>query len=254
MTASVAHSSNAPACSPMANQHEGKAPYHTAIRGELGMIQGCVTSLQHQAQSRPKFSPTLVLQRWQITALTTILEAHIELVHEQDAHVAPLVAQHMGYYPDQWTHDHERIVSYLGAIQKFVHRLKVGDDSGAAMTILLSAWKAYRHAMEEHLEEVEAIGFPFMHQNAHPFLQDVTQLVVGSIVYHTGQERFRKESMKQEGIPVSAWYLVFRPAFQLYQKTVLTAVATLQDGTEPHSNFSARLFVRKSLPTSGNIV
>lgn len=96
--------------------------------------------------------------------------------------------------------------------------------------------------MLPHLAEEEEIGLPLFRAYYAPHEADaIEQKIIaqapthslGGFVYHDGTDRFRREFMKDHGIPFFVWYLVFRKHYKEYVNDVVKNVEALKTGKPP---------------------
>jgi hemerythrin-like domain-containing protein len=220
-------------------ENDGWVHAHNTIRGELQTIEDCLKAVQSRARTQP------TLKSWEIQAIRTVFEAHCEFVHlhhENEDHIAsPFLATRIKL-PSKLTDDHPGIVKTMNNIEAKIKALKPGDERDASMAALLAEWKPYSATMHEHLQEEEDIGLPLQRAYFTPaehvkmvekLIARETKLALGNFVFHMGKDRFRKEFMKEQGIPFFVWWLSFSGALKLYETKVVTASKALMSGVEP---------------------
>jgi hemerythrin-like domain-containing protein len=229
-------------------EHDGWFHAHNTIRATLQDIEDCLTAVQSRA------GKDTMLQSWEVQALQTVVDAHLEFVHlhhsNEDDVASPFLATRIKL-PSKLTDDHEGIVKSLNSIEAKVKALKAGDDRDASMAALLAEWKPSAATIREHMQEEEDIGLPLMRAYFTPaevekmvekLIERETKLAMGSVIYHMGKDRMRKEFMKDHGIPFYVWWLAFAGPFKLYERTVVPASVALKSGVEPAPRQRGGLF------------
>jgi len=134
--------------------------------------------------------------------------------------------------------DHADLIKKLEAIGKIIQELKPGDK----IDPLLTEWTEYEVMMKPHLQEEEDLRLPlfrayFTQKDSAPLIRKLLdhspKQELGSIIYFEGVDSFRKNFMKQEGIPGFVWFIDFKPKYIYFVNVFITNVDALKKGKEP---------------------
>ena len=149
--------------------------------------------------------------------------------------------------------DHETLIAKIETIEAL--RVKLGE--GERVDKLCQEYIEYEAIMREHLQEEEDIALPLYRAFFTPkegaaltmeVLKDVKKFEMGSFIYFLGPQKFRKEFMKQEGIPFFVWYLEFAGMYKVFNEGFAVPMDALRKGEEPRppKGWFRNLFVRLS--------
>ena len=107
---------------------------------------------------------------------------------------------------------------------------------------IASCWKKYDEAMRPHLLEEEAVGLPllrayFTPEETHSQVMKIVKKdpagAMGSFIFCMGEDKFRSEFMKDDGIPFFVWYIDMRSKYLFYKNEIAVLTDALTEGKPP---------------------
>jgi hemerythrin-like domain-containing protein len=215
---------------------------HNCLRGMMEQFQDCLTSVRgRKANEYPHY-----LQVWQVDCLQELFAFQYDMVKEhhttEDNILAPEFLKRFKY-PDKLVDDHEGIIKLLDKVNGIVKNLKPGADAVASIDELIVEFEKYSKMIRPHFEEEESVGLLLSRAYFEP--KELAKIMkkghnqtkpqpeaIGCFIYFNGTDNMRK-FIKQEGIPIFVWYLVFWPGYKKYCRKILPKVNALKNGAEP---------------------
>ena len=189
---------------------------------------------------------------WEVASIQRWWKSHLNHIHShhqnEDEKMIPYLRERI-LYPEKLEADHIILTSHLDTIAGLVDNLSV---SGTSPKKLYSAWNSYQSMMKPHLLEEEHFGIPLMRAYFKP--KEIGKIVgdimgskyapkeeMGAFIYFLGEQKFREEFMKQEGIPFFVWWTDFKEKFNYYQTDVNVHIEALENGVATSSLFIHRV-------------
>ena len=220
-------------------EKDGWTHAHNSLRGEIDTFG---EALQATVERCNAGKPVEV---WEVTAIQRWWKGHFEHIHDhhhnEDDKFVPFFQDRFNY-PPKLEADHVTLVKHLDKIESLVTGLST-EDSSEDLGKLAKSWDEYRQTLYPHLLEEEAVVLPlmrayFLHEEYAALVQDIMsnpeapKSEMGSFIHFMGEENFRSEFMKQEGIPCFVWWVGgFSSKITYYRAEVVTLVDALKSGT-----------------------
>lgn len=204
---------------------------HNAIRRQLRLAVETYEAMKQRGSS---------LEQWEIDCITQVWKHQAEIIkdhHTNEDEVFTPFLKTRFKYPEKCETDHDDLVVLLDKLSALVKSLKPGDSVDA----LLSSYVELEEHMLPHLKEEEDVCLPlsrayFTPEELGPKVKEAidreTKVSMGAFIHTMGEERFRKEFMKQEGIPFFVWYIVFMWQVRAYKHEVITPIEKLKAGSK----------------------
>jgi len=228
-------------------EEDGWTHAHNSLRGEIDTFgEALQATVERCNLGKPP-------EAWEIAAIQRWWKSHFEHIHchhhNEDHKFVPFFQKRFNY-PPKLEADHVTLIEHLDKIASLVAGLST-EDSSEGLGKLAQSWDEYDKMLKPHLLEEEAFVLPlmrayFLHEETATLVQDILsnpkapKEEMGAFIHFMGEEKFRSEFMKQEGIPCFVWWVGgFSSKSTYYRAEVVTLVDALKSGTPPSPPSSA---------------
>jgi len=211
-----------------------------SLRGEYEELEKCMAALPDLSYTGQKEDRRYRYEDWQEDCLKAAWNYHSEHVKRHTNWIETVLLPFLETRvkcPDSLKKNIEDVDRDLWNLDRNVgnRRFARGFDG------------SYKHNLFLQLEMEEDIFIPwiqayFTSEEFEEIVETMSEMDghFGSLVYYTGEERFRKEIRVILGIPLSAWLDTYKGALKEYQEEVIENVAALQEGKAPENKKCTR--------------
>jgi len=209
---------------------------HDAIRGEVSAMARALSAVAERKEEN--------LPDWVVKSIQTWWshhEAHVkEHCKKEDEILVPFASQRF-HWPNCLKEDHESLEhnNWHGRIGVLVKSISGGEN----VKNLQEAWGEYESKLISHLRNEEEMALPltrayFTQEEVLPvgrkMLESEPELTVGAMIHFMGEEHFRSEFMKSQGIPFFVWHVAFKKRYLDYGDKVSSHIDALITGKPPN--------------------
>jgi len=220
-------------------EEEGWTHAHNSLRAQIDTFGEALRATVERSKGKP-------LLAWEVDAIQRWWESHFAVIHchhhNEDERYVPFFQERFRY-PPKLEADHVTLNENLDTLASLVAGLSTENVEG--LVKLAKAWDEYGTMLKPHLIEEERFVLPLMRAYfTHEEMGELVEAIlsdpkappeeVGGFIYHMGEDKFRSEFMKQEGIPCFVWWVGgFASKTTHYRTQVVTQVDALKSGTPP---------------------
>lgn len=210
---------------------------HVALRAEIDALQDAFAKVIERSE----------VPDWMLPYIQTCWSNHEASVRDhcarEDSELIPFLSSRIDFSKDDETQqEHEELTKQWDNLSKLVKGLSSSNDKVKTLKDVNDCLEDYKALFLRHTDHEEQVGLVLMRAYftmdemgplSRKLQEEAPDFSTGALIYFMGEERFRNEFMKHNGIPFFVWHVGFKKYLQKYRTEMEEPLEALKSGEEP---------------------